>query len=248
FNPRFSVLASLRLDHFMNEGNVLVDTDEYNQITLSPKVGVVYQIIPSELSLFANYMNGFKNIAPRTQADGSIASFTPEQANQSEIGLKSNLFSGRVTATVSYYSIQVSNVVRQDPDRVNFFVQDGENYSKGFELSLTSSPLNGLDLIAGYSYNDSKVTKTDSPVFLDRRPESAGPEHLFNIWSSYRVTSGNLQGLGIGFGGNYIGKNLIMNRSTVGVFELPAYTVLNASLFYQRDNYRLDLKVNNVTD
>jgi iron complex outermembrane receptor protein len=248
FNSRLSVLASLRVDHFTNEGNVANDADNYEQTTLSPKVGVVYQILPSQLSVFANYMNGFRNVAPRTQADGSTANFNPEQANQLEFGLKTNLLEGRVSATASYYSINVSNVVRQDPDRVNFFVQDGENYSRGVEFSLTASPARGLNLIAGYSYNDSKITKTDALVYLNRRPESAGPEHLGNFWATYQLSSGTLNGLGFGFGANYIGENYIMNRSNVGEFVLPSYTIVNASVFYQADNYRLDLKVNNLAD
>lgn len=248
FNSRLSVLASLRVDHFMNEGNVTNEADDYDQTTLSPKVGVVYQLLPSQLSVFANYMNGFRNIAPRNQADGSTANFNPEQANQLEFGLKSNLLDGKLSATASYYSINVFDVVRQDPDRVNFFVQDGENYSRGVELSITAAPVRGFNLIAGYSYNDSEITKTDALVYLNRRPESAGPEHLGNFWATYQILDGPVTGLGFGFGGNYIGENFIMNRSNVGEFVLPSYTILNASVFYQGANYRIDFKVNNLTD
>ncbi|MBA4053188.1 MAG: hypothetical protein C0490_00605, partial [Marivirga sp.] len=33
-----------------------------------------------------------------------------------------------------------------------------------------------------------------------------------------------------------------------GVFDLPAYTVLNTSLFYNDDKFRFSLNVNNVLD
>lgn len=247
FTPALSVMASLRLDRFNNVGTT-TEADDYQQTALSPKFGIVFQPMVDKVSLFANYMNGFSNVAPRVQDDGSTKTFSPEKADQWEAGVKTNFMNGRVTATLSYYDINVSNVVRQDPDRVNFFVQDGENYSRGFEGSVTASPFDGLNLIAGYSYNESEVTKTDNADYLGRRPESAGPKNLFNIWGSYRVQSGSLSGLGIGLGGNYVSENMIMNRASTGTFTLPSYTIVNASLFYDTDAYRIDFKVDNLTD
>lgn len=248
FTPAISVMASLRIDHFDNIGNTTSDADDFTQTALSPKFGVVYQPIVDKVSIFANYMNGFSNVAPRIQDDGSTKSFDPEQANQWEAGVKTNLLNGRISATLSYYDITVSNVVRQDPNRVNFFVQDGENYSRGIEFSVAASPIDGLNLLAGYSYNDSEVTKTDNANYLGRRPESAGPENLFNFWSSYKFNSGSLEGLGIGAGLNYASENKILNRASTGTFTLPSYTIVNASVFYDTDAFRIDFKIDNLTD
>lgn len=248
FTPSLSFMASLRVDHFDNVGNIATEDDNYQQTALSPKFGLVYQPIVDKVSLFANYMNGFSNVAPRIQDDGSTKTFSPEQANQWEAGVKTNLLNGRVSAMLSYYDITVSDVVRQDPDRVNFFIQDGENYSRGIEASITASPVDGLNLIAGYSYNDSKVTKTDNADYLNRRPESAGPEHLFNIWASYSIQDGSLSGFGFGLGGNYVSENMILNRATTGVFTLPSYAIVNASVYYDTDDFRIDLKVDNLSD
>ncbi|SMO53209.1 TonB-dependent receptor [Gracilimonas mengyeensis] len=248
FTPALSVMASLRLDRFDNIGDTSTDDDNYDQTALSPKFGIVFQPIVDKVSLFANYMNGFSNVAPRVQDDGSTKTFAPEQANQWEAGVKTNLLNGRISTTLSYYDITVSDVVRQDPNRANYYVQDGENYSRGFEASVTAAPVDGLNLVAGYSYNDSEVTKTDNANYLGRRPESAGPKNLFNFWASYRVSTGALNGLGVGAGANYIGENKIMNRASTGVFALPSYTIVNASVFYDTDAYRIDFKVDNLTD
>jgi iron complex outermembrane receptor protein len=248
FSPYISAMASLRIDHFVNTGSMATDEDNFKQTALSPKFGLVIQPLPDRLSLFANYMNGFSNVAPRIQDDGSTKTFSPEQANQWESGVKANLYNGRLTATISYYNILVSNVVREDPDRMNFYIQDGENYSRGLELSLTAAPLPGLNIVAGYSHNLSKVTKTGNTEYLGRRPESAGPQDLINSWVSYRISSGTLSGLGLGFGGNYASENLILNRASTGTFALPSYTILNASIFYDTPEFRVDLKVNNLSD
>ena len=180
--------------------------------------------------------------------DGSITTFSPEQADQWEVGVKTDLYGGRLNATVSYYAITVSNVVRQDPNRVSFYVQDGENFSRGVEASVAAAPLPGLQLTAGFSHNVSEVVVTDDAAFAGRRPEGAGPATLVNAWASYRVPRGVLQGIGLGFGGNYASENLITNTVATGIFTLPSYTILNASVFYSVGAYRLAVKVDNLAN
>jgi len=249
--PQLSVMASLRVDHFKNGGLTATADSKYGQTALSPKFGIVYQIIPSAVSLFANYMNGFSNVAPRIQKDSvetSTISFRPEQANQWEAGVKANAFSGRLTATISYYDIRVSNIVMERPDRIGFYMQGGKQYSRGIEADIAASPVTGLNIVAGYSYNSSKVTETDAKDYLDRRPEGAGPKHQFNGWASYKISTGDLKGFGVGFGANYGSENAILNRATTGIFTLPSYAVLNSSLFYNGDKFGIALKLDNITN
>jgi len=245
FTPQLAVMTSLRLDQFETETN--------SQTALSPKFGVVYQPVLDKVALFANYMDGFSNVGPR-QVDNLETGetrtivFDPERAKQFEVGTKLNLLKNHLSATLSYYDIQVSNMVMQDAENPFNLVQDGEQYSRGFEASLTASPFEGLNLIAGFSHNDSELTESDQTDFLGRRPESAGPETLANFWASYRFVQGNLKGFGLGFGGNYASENMIFNRQTAGIFTLPSYTILNASLFYNVDEFGINLKLNNLTN
>jgi iron complex outermembrane receptor protein len=246
--PQLSAMVSLRLDHFVNEGNVRTSDDDYEQTTLSPKFGLVFQPFEEKLSFFGNYMNSFNNEGPVTQGDGTVETFEPERANQWEGGVKTNLFNGRLSATASYYDITVSNTIRSDPERAEFSIQDGERYSRGFELSLSAAPIPGLDITAGYSHNESEYTVTSTSGLEGRRPNDAGPANLINGWLSYQLTDGPLEGAGLGFGGNYASDNYVTNNATIGRFTIPAYTVLNASVFYEAKSYRLTLKVNNFTD
>lgn len=247
------VMASLRIDYFDTEGNIKTDTDNYNQTALSPKFGVVYQPIEDQLSVFANYMNGFRNIAPTAlyDADGNFIgskTFEAEHANQLEAGIKANLFSDKLTATASYYDINVANLVTSNP---MYSAQGGEARSKGFEFDLNAAPLKGLSVIAGYSYNDSKITKGDEGnVWLDqgKRPFWAGPKNLVNLWATYKFDEGTLENFGIGFGGNYASDNAILDSEVTGKFILPAYTVINGALFYNTTKYRVSLNVNNIAN
>ncbi|WP_255563342.1 TonB-dependent receptor [Mucilaginibacter rivuli] len=244
---RLLAMLSLRADRFDSQ-----TTTSYTQNAISPKLGLVYQLVKDQVSVFGNYMNGFKNVAPVTQPLADISgTFKPQHANQLEGGIKLDAFESKLSVTASYYDIQVDNVTRtdvltRDGKNYNITVQDASQLSKGVEFDVIANPINGLNVIAGFSYNDSKYTK--STVQLEgRRPNSAGAAQLANLWLSYTLHKGDLKGLGIGFGGNYAGKNMTANTLTTGVFTLPEYIILNGSLFYNTKTFRLGLKMNNLT-
>lgn len=251
------VMASLRYDHFETVGTTNfatgVTSGNYNQDAFSPKLGVVYQVIKDKVAVFGNYMNGFRNVAPVTQPLADISgTFKPQQANQFEGGIKVDLWQNRINFTASYYDITVNNMTRadvlvRDGKTYNITVQDGTQISKGVEFDLIANPIPGLNVILGYSHNDSKQTKVAESL-LNRRPVSAGPADLVNFWASYTLLNGKAKGLGVGFGGNYASENLITNSSVTGVFTLPSYTVLNASVFYSISKMRFGLKLDNLTN
>ncbi|RTY65291.1 TonB-dependent siderophore receptor [Flavobacterium sp. LB2P53] len=245
---KLSAMISLRVDHFKSK----TATEENSQAAVSPKFGLVYMLIKDKVSVFSNYMNGFVNVTPRevSEVDGSntrMESFDPEQANQYEFGLKTNLYKDIISASISYYNIDVKNRLMTDPNNINNAIQGGEVNSKGVEISFTANPMKGFNVIAGFSNNKSEVTK-DNPGdgYLGLRPEEAGPETLVNFWANYTLTSGKLKGFGLGFGGNHASEYKTLNRSNIGTFALPSYTILNSALSYSNDKFNLALKLNNI--
>lgn len=252
FSPALSAMVSLRADRFLNSGDISTDTDNYNQNALSPKFGLVYQPIIDQVSIFANYMNGFTNVAPGENVNGTTRTpktFNPEHANQFEVGTKLNIFKDKLYAALSYYDIKVTDQVysvRPNATDVTYY-QDGGQHNKGFEAEFIANPINGLNIILGYSYNDATLTQGDAD-FVGFRPESAGAYNLANLWASYKFTEGFFRGFGLGFGGNYVGDNKIMNRSVSGAFTIPEYTVLNSSLFYNAERFGVTLKLNNIAN
>lgn len=249
--PSLLAMMSVRIDHFNNKGTYNLRTDittgAFEQTAVSPKFGLMYQLLPSQLSLFSNYMNGFRNVAALTQPDGTVSNFKPQQANQWEAGVKMEILKGRLNVTLSYYNIFVSNITRPDPDRAGFTIQDGNVYSRGFEADIAANLLPGLSIIAGYSYNSSMNDKTDAGS-IGRRPVTAGPQNLANAWISYSPVQGKLKGWSIGFGGNYASENIITNSLATGEFTLPAYTVMNTTLYYNTNSYRIAFKLDNITN
>ncbi|WP_083535099.1 TonB-dependent receptor [Chryseobacterium kwangjuense] len=252
---RLVALLSLRFDHYESKGqldlNTNINTGTFNQNALSPKFGLSYQIIKEHLSAYANYMNGFSNVVPVAQplADYS-GDFKPQRSNQWEAGFKGNLWRNRVNFTVGYYDILVNNMLRVEPitrdgKNYNVTIQDGEQRSKGFEIETTMNPIQGLNIMAGYSHNDSKFVRSAANV-EGRRPSSSGPANVFNSWVSYILPIKGLSGLGLGFGVNRVGEQITVDNTTTGQFTFPAYTLVNAAVSLEKERYRLGFKMNNL--
>lgn len=252
---RLVALLSLRFDHYESKGQLdLVkntNTGTFNQNALSPKLGLSYQIFKDRLSAYANYMNGFSNVAPVAQPLADFnGDFKPQRSNQWEVGFKGNLWRNRVNFTVGYYDILVDNMLRADVvtrggTSYNVTIQNGEQRSKGIEIETILNPIQGLNIMAGYSYNDSKFVKAAANVD-GRRPSSSGPANVFNSWVSYILPIQGLSGLGVGFGVNRVGEQISVDNVTTGQFIFPAYTLVNASVSLEKERYRLGFKMNNL--
>lgn len=240
------VTAGLRVDHFVDKGTYDATTgdylNDYEQTQLAPKFGIIYQPVVDKLSLFANYQSGFTN---KTGVDAEGKSFKPEQAFQWEGGVKMNLLNNRLSGSLSYYDIRVKDIVRASVNDPLFNVQDGEQESKGVEFEISALPFNGLNLTAGYGYNNSKLVKSD-PDVEGLRPVATGPEHTVNFWAAYRFTGTALKNFTIGAGGNYASEAFAINSKMDGSFILPAYTLINGLVSYEHPRYRLAVKVNNI--
>ncbi|ANI87996.1 hypothetical protein A9P82_00875 [Arachidicoccus ginsenosidimutans] len=241
---RLDVMAALRVDRFQDEGTKNVTTGavdgKYGQTALSPKFGLVYQPLLNKISLFANYMNGFNNVGG---VDYEGKTFKPESGNQWESGAKFNLIHGLLVSTISYYHIKVYNVLRTDLEHNGYHIQDGTQLSRGVEFELNANPLRGWNLLAGYAYNHSEYLKADEGL-TGTRPDGSGPVHTANLWTSYTIHGGITDGLGFGFGGVY-GSDLENLKHLTG-FKVPSYTIVDATIFYDRPVYRIGIKVNNL--
>lgn len=238
---RLHIMASMRLDDFERKesGTVL----GYKQTSVSPKFGLVFELLDDQLSLFGNYMNGFQNIAPVNQPDGSQFVPDPLYANQWESGIKAELFNKKVSATLSYYEITNDNALIRQSDLV--YQQDGRQVSKGAEFEFLANPVPGLNITAGYAYNDNRIEKTsDANKAIEGNKAADAPEHVANFWASYKLQN-KLKGLGVGFGANYVDESYI---TTANTFYIPSYTIYSATVFYEQPTWRVGVKIDNLTN
>ena len=243
FTDQLHLLLSLRLDRFEYSGRRDIATGKtsgtYQQTALAPRLGVIYELLSDEFSVFANYNRGFTN-RPGTDVKGNA--FVPEKANQMEGGLKWEPKSKIANLTLSYYDIKVEDMVRPDVNNPGFSSQDGSVRSSGFELDLGLNPVEGLSIIAGYAYNDAKILKGRNSELNGNRLRDA-PQHLANFFASYNF-SGTLEDLDIGFGGNYSSEAFAFDDNK---FTLGSYTILNANVGYSVGKVRFNIRAENLT-
>ncbi|KIQ17249.1 ferrichrome-iron receptor [Flavobacterium sp. MEB061] len=239
FTDKLSAMLSLRLDNFNREK--VGTTEGYHQTALSPKLGLVYEIIKDQVSVFGNYMNGFQNSAPVTQPDLTQLVLDPIYAVQYEGGIKAEAFNKKLSATASYYNIKIDNATRTDAAGVTY--QDGVQESKGVDLELIANPFSGLNIVAGYAYNENKILKA-SDASIEGNIAAGAPKNVVNFWTTYTLQN-TLKGLGAGFGANYVDKSYF---ATDNNFYMPSYTTYNATVFYDQSSWRVGVKFNNMSN
>lgn len=248
--PNISASLGLRIDYFNKEGNTKIEEDNYTKTTFSPKFGLVYQPVKDKVSLFGNYQTGFVNQDPQVNLfTGKYESINPQKAKQYEFGTKLNLFNNKLSTTLSYYNINVNDRYIIHTSNRNAKIKLDELVSKGIEFELNANPANGLNLRGSIAYNDSKITKAKDKTIIGLRPEEAGPKVLYNFWGDYTFNNNSfLKNIGVGVGFNGASKYNTVDNLISGKFELPSYTLLNASIYYNHNKFRIGVKANNITN
>ncbi len=246
-NKQLTLTGGLRFDRFMADNTITngaEGTNGYNQNTFNTKLGLAYNPFDDKASLFANYMDGLSNNAPSDNGTGEVITWDAERAKQFEVGTKLDFFDGRLLSTISYYNITIDNDIITDEDGVSS--QTGETLSRGFEIDLIANPAPGLNIVAGYTKNNATLEKVDfgSEAILGNSLTYT-PETVWNFWLSYQALKGKAKGLGFGLGANHMSE---IYNSTTNNFGSEAYTTVDATVFYKKNNYKISLKADNLFD
>lgn len=233
------LLLGLRFDAFEQTQENFIANTQRNQSgeAFSPRFGLVYQPI-EPISLYASYSRSFSP-AIGTSFDGSI--FQPERGTQYEIGVKADI-NDRLFATLAFYDLTRSNILTSDPINPTFSIQTGEQNSQGIELNFRGEILPGWNMIAGYSYIDAKVT--ENTLNAGNRLNNT-PRNALNLWTTYEIQQGTLQGLGFGLGLFFVGER---QGDLANTFELPSYLRTDAAIFYKRERFRAAINLRNLFD
>jgi iron complex outermembrane recepter protein len=205
----------------------------------SPRIGIVYRPI-EPISLYASYSQSFFPVSGRSR-ENSV--FDPERGTQYEVGVKADI-TDNLSATLALFDITKSNVLTADPEDPDFSVQVGEQRSQGIEFVISGEILPGWNIITGYAYTDARVTEDNSIPEGDNLRNV--PRHAANLWTTYEIQGGDLQGLGFGFGLVFVDNR---ESSVPNInFRFPSYVRADAALFYRRENWRASINVNNLFD
>jgi len=216
------------------------DIDEEN---FNPTVGLVVKPARN-VAIFGSYSastNSFQNVSATTATGAQL---DPEESRQFEAGVKVDLFGGKVFTSLSVFQIEKSDVAATDPSNPFFSINAGEERSRGVEFDIAGEPIPGWRITANYAYIDAQVTDEPTGVNVGHRLPGV-PEHSGGIFTTYEIQQGPLKGLGFG-GGAYFSDRTEIDRSNSG--NLSGWAQVDAVVYYQRDRFRAQINVKNLTD
>ncbi|PRZ27959.1 TonB-dependent siderophore receptor [Flavobacterium granuli] len=270
---KFKVLAGLRwswqeaqaknLDLTKSPVAIKKDANRIDQ-AFTPKLGLVFQPT-QDMSLFASYSNSF---TPNTGTTADLKVIKPSIIDQYELGIKKDFWRGLLSTNITLYQIENSNLAQTAEFKADgsantdtsIKVLSGSTKSKGVELDITARPTEGLSIMAGYSYNDMRYTKTSglegSFIVGDRLART--PANTANLSFFYTLPSGVLKGISFGANANYIGQrvggwnNQYKATEANGIFDreipLEAYTTIDVSAGYEWGKFSILCKLSNLTN
>ncbi|PBI88379.1 putative TonB-dependent receptor BfrD precursor [Flavobacterium sp. ACN2] len=233
----------------------------------SPKFGLIYQP-RKEVSIFGSYSTSF---TPNTGTTADLKPIEPSIIDQYEAGIKTDFLQGLLSTNVTVYQITNSNLAQTAEFKAdgslntdtNVKVLSGETKSKGIEVDVTARPIDGLSIIAGYSYNDMRYTKTSglNGSFIEGDRLVRTPANTANLSFFYTVQEGLFKNLSVGAVGNYIGDRLggwndqystDLTKYPDGIYhrEIPleGYVTIDASVGYTWRKFSILCKLSNITN
>lgn len=216
---------------------------------LSPKVGISWHFTQHH-NLYAVYSRGFRT-GGLTQLSSDPAQpplypYKPEYSNNLELGVKNNFLNNKFRANLALFytavmDIQVPTLVL--PDAITITRNAGKMHSKGVELELAATPLAGflVDYNFGYTeakYKTLKIAQNGQEVDLKGNRQVYTPSFTSMLALQYTYPLGRWQKLKLLVRGEWawLGRQYF---DLANQFTQPAYSLLNARLGVQGNNFDL---------
>lgn len=241
----------------------------------SPKAGLVIQ--PNkDISLFASYSNSF---SPNTGTTVDLQPLDPSIIDQYEAGIKTDFWRGALSTNVTVYQISNNNYAQTLAFKADGITPNvdtnlkeltGATKGKGIEIDITARPTEGLNIMAGYSFNETKVTESSGTInsLVVGDVLARTPKHTANLSFFYKLPNGIFKGLTFGAIGNYIGERsggwndrYIRKEVTPATtpktyymdiedrdIPLEGYATVDASVGYEWTKVSILCKLSNITD
>lgn len=234
-------LGKVKADTYIytyEEWNNIID-DKYRFV---PYAGLVFTPVDF-LTAYSSYSSLY---APQTylKADGSF--IDPNTGQQFEVGVKTSFLEDRLSVNVAGFMMSdVGRAYKVDPSN-NVWNNGGRVDCKGVETEITVSVIPGLNMITGYTFLDTKITKSSSgDEGLAWSPVEA--RHSGKLFGTYTIQDGPVKGLSAGTG------LMAFSTRTASVLtperKQEPYAVWNLYLSYRfMDHYMVDASINNVLD
>lgn len=207
----------------------------------SGRAGIAYEF-DNGLTPYASVATFFNPLIGDDVLTGNL--FVPEEGEQYEVGLKyaPSFIDGLFTA--SLFDLTRRNV----PSNVTAFTQTqtGEVRSRGIELEGKVNVAENFRLTGAFTTYDLKITRDEDATLIGKTPFIA-PEVMASASAEYTFRDADAwyDGITVGGGLRYVGSSWGDNENTL---KVPAVTLADLKLGYEKDNWGIDLNVTNLFD
>ena len=239
----------------------VVTTPEYVVFKNLKQYGAVYKIMDG-LNAFYGYNENYALNGVGT-VNGVVGTpLAPKQGKQSEVGLKTVFLNKKLSLNVSYFDVQQKNNTvpssPQDPLNPNILIPGV--ISRGFDGDLSYQVTKSFYLMGSFSLFKAKsvlgpaaatfIQPATKAIAVGSIPVNNISENSASLLALYQFTSGNLKGLNLGLGGNYLTKRAVTdNANQVWFGYIPARTILNANASYRWNKHiNYSLNIDNLLD
>ena len=242
FTDRLRGMLGTRFEHFDQSIEDFTGAPKSQQThdALTHRAGLLYQLTP-QVGVFANASTSFK---PNSGLGADKKAFKPEEGVGYEVGIKSELFDDRLSATLAAFHIEKENVLTLDP-ATNLNRAMGEARSQGFDLQVTGQVTEAVRVIGAFAYIDAEVTKGDKAIPAGSRILGVA-KRSGSLLGVYEFQDGALRGSDLGAAFTYVGDR---SGEAGGSYELPAYHTVDLLAHYKAtENVTVGLNLNNLFD
>jgi iron complex outermembrane receptor protein len=242
FTEKLRGMLGARFEHIEQDTHnyTSVPGSQQRHDELTYRGGLLYQLTPA-VGVFANASTSFK---PNTGQNTQDKSFKPEQGVGYEVGVKTELFDDRLSATLAAFHIEKENVLAATPDS-EFKRAIGKARSQGFDAQFSGQVSDALRVIGALAYIDAEVTQGDAEIPNGSRILGVA-KHSGSLLGVYEFQDGVLKGSDLGAAFTYVGDR---SGEAGKSFELPAYHTVDLLAHYKAgDNVTVGLNLNNLFD
>lgn len=214
-----------------------VDGDEW-----TANAGLAW-IFDNGVTAYTNYSQFFQ---PIIQLDANNEPAKPERGDQVEVGLKVQPegFDGYFNAAA--FKITQENLTSGTAGTASF-QQIGEVESEGVEFEAVANVTPSLSFVANMTFLDPEITEdARGETVIGNQPNQVS-KRLGSIWGKYSFIGGVMNGLSIGSGVRYVGSTY-GNDLEQHSFKVPSYTIWDATVSYQWDNFKFQVAAKNLED
>ncbi|WJG10701.1 TonB-dependent siderophore receptor [Aliiglaciecola sp. LCG003] len=255
FTARFNLADELHLItggryNYWDVEGISYGIDEYaDESQFIPYVGLVYKVLPN-LSAYASYTETFVS---QTERDINNNFLAPVTGESQEVGVKGELFDGKLIASFAYFDVLQKNLAVLDPATLDRPIDD-QRYmgaqgisSDGFEIDIAGQLYPGLQVSMGY---------TDFTIDGNELVANYTPSQMLKLGASYKVAQ--VEGLSLGVNMRWqndisrvqgvVAEGFTKAGQTI-VTTQDAYSVVSLMARYEYNKHvSLTINANNVMD